>query len=161
MFRRGPPCPDPFMVRKLCAVCCLVVALASACDDDRTVVRVEPERVLYDGEPYGDFVLLGDAVRNCMGSNKPSLPTVVLIDGLFECYTTLGWRTVFGCTSEDEIYLVASVVRESGGQLWAHELTHYFGNEREDDPCGAIALENFSLALPDAGPSGSAGAAGR
>jgi hypothetical protein len=128
----------------------LVIALAPACGED-SYVRVHSDQILYEGEPYGDFVVLGDEVRRCMRSDKQTLPHVVLLDGLFECYTRWGWRWVFGCTGDTEIFLVASVVQDSSGQLWAHELTHYFGNEREDDPCGQIGLENFSLALPDGG----------
>jgi hypothetical protein len=114
-------------------------------------VRVGEEHVLYDGEPYGDFIVLADAVRHCMQSDDPTLPKMVLVDDLFDCYTELGWKKVLGCTSEDQIYMVESVVAETDGELWSHELTHYFGSEREDDPCGALALRDFSLDRPDAG----------
>lgn len=138
-----PRCAASMMVAAL--------ALAPACTEEGAYVRLGPERVLYDGEPYGDFVILADAVRQCMESDDPTLPRLILVEDPFECHTTFGWKTVFGCTGEDEIFLVASIVVDTGGMLWAHELTHYFGADHENDPCGALALETFSLALPGDG----------
>jgi hypothetical protein len=140
-------------MRLRAAACSIALVLGVGCEDG-PYVRIAPGQVLYDGEPYGDFVILGDAVRDCMQSDKNTLPRLILVEGLFECHTTFGWRHVFGCTSDHEIFVVASIVRDTGGQLWAHELTHYFGAEHEDEPCGTIALVDFSLALPDGGVPG-------
>lgn len=130
----------------------MALALTQACAAEGQPVRLDPEHVVYEGEPYGDFIVLADAVRDCMQSGKRTLPRIVLIDTLFECHTAQGWRTVLGCTGEDTIFLVAPVVVDTGGMLWSHELTHYFGAEAEDDPCGALALDGFSLERRDAGP---------
>ena len=130
----------------------ITVALAAACAGDEGPARVDPEHVVYAGEPYGDLVILGDAVRDCMQSDEPGLPRVVLADRLFDCYTTAGWKKAYGCTGEGEVFMVAQILVESQGSLWSHELTHFFGDAREDNACGALALEDFSLARPDAGP---------
>jgi hypothetical protein len=132
-------------------VCALTAALALACVGEEGPARIDGDHVLYAGEPYGDLVILGDAVRGCMQSAKRTLPRVVLVETLFDCYTVDGWQKVFGCTGEDEIIMVASVLVRSQGSLWSHELTHYFGVSAEDHPCGSLALEDFSLARPDAG----------
>lgn len=138
--------------RSLGAACVMALALTQACVADGEPVRLDPELVLYDGAPYGDFIVLADAVRDCMQSDKHTLPRIVLVDGLFECHTSQGWKQVLGCTGDDTIYLVASVVVDTAGMLWSHELTHYFGAEHEDEPCGALAIEGFSLDRRDAGP---------
>lgn len=115
-------------------------------------MRLDGEEVLYEGEPYGDFVILADDVRRCMRSSDRTLPRIVLVEDLFDCYTAAGWKEVLGCTGDGRIYMVAPVVERSEGVLWSHELTHYFGATREDDACGSIGLPGFSLERPDAGP---------
>ena len=133
------------------AVCAIALALAPACIDGGGSVQIDPEHVIYEGEAYGDFLILGDAVRDCMESDKPGLPRIVLADAPFICYTTAGWKTVVGCTAEDESFLFAPVLLASEGSLWSHELTHYFGSHTENNACGSLALRDFSLAQPDAG----------
>ncbi len=107
--------------------------------------------VLYEGEPYGDLIVLAEHVRQCMHSDKQTLPRVVLAERIFDCYTSAGWKQVYGCTSKDFIVIVAPVAEQSQGELWSHELTHYFGAQAEDDPCGVLTLDGFSLQRPDAG----------
>lgn len=138
------------MTRGRCRAALLAV-LAAGCIAAPSMVRTDPEHVVYEGPPYGDFVLLADVVRRCMGSDKRGLPRIVLIDEQFECYTAAGWKKVLGCTGEDTIYLVAPTVISSHGALWSHELTHYFGAKNEDDPCGGLTLNGFSIAQADAG----------
>ena len=134
----------------------LVLALAplsgsAGCDGEAGPARVDPDHVVYEGEAYGDFVVLAQAVRECMQSEVQTLPRIVLVDELFDCYTRRGWQQALGCTGEGESVMVAPVVVQSRGALWSHELTHYFGGKAEGDPCGALALEGFSLEQTDAG----------
>lgn len=126
-------------------------------------MRYSQHDVIYDGEPYGDLLVLADAVRRCMQSPDTSLPRVILIDSIFECYTTLGWKQVYGCTAEGEIFLDAPVLVQTEGVTWSHELTHYYGTAAEDNPCGGFRLEGFSIARADGGadePPTASGAAG-
>lgn len=135
-----------------CASLAALVALATACTQTDDPARFNPETVLYDGEPYGDFLILADAVRRCMQSDKQALPRMILLERNFDCYTTAGWQEVFGCTGDDKIFMAVPHLIETKGALWSHELTHYFGANTEDSPCGFIAIEGFSIDQPDAGP---------
>jgi hypothetical protein len=127
-----------------------LVVLAASCVKT-SMARFKNATILYDGAPYGDLVVLADRVRSCMHSDKQTLPRLILVDRIFDCYTTSGWKQAYGCTGESEVVMVAPVAEQSRGQLWAHELTHYFGAPGEGDPCGTLTLAGFSLQRPDAG----------
>jgi hypothetical protein len=129
----------------------LALAALPACAQDESITRFKDAHVLYDGQPYGDLIVLADEVRSCMHSDKTDLPRVTLVDQIFECYTTVGWRQVLGCTGDDRVFLVAPVAEQTEGQLWSHELTHYYGSDTEDDPCAVLALPGFTLECADAG----------
>lgn len=123
-----------------------------SCSSDGIPVQLSGARVLYAGEPYGDFLVLAQQVRACLKSDKPGLPRLMLVDQLFECYTRDGWRWALGCEGAGTIVVVAPVVVESHGGLWSHELAHYYGVQPEGSVCGALELESFSIDLADAGP---------
>ena len=129
-----------------------LLTFAGGCGLDERAVRLGDAEVLYQGEPYGDFVVLADAVRDCMQSDQPGLPELVLVDRMVECYTADGWQQVLGCEAVGSVVVVAPVVERSEGALWSHELTHYFGARVEDHPCGTLSLQDFSLEPPDATP---------
>jgi hypothetical protein len=128
----------------------VALVLTGGCGPDDRIVRLGEANVMYAGEPYGDFLVLADAVRECMNSDETGLPHLTLVDRQVECRTVDGWQWVLGCAGEREVVLVAPTVTSSEGQLWAHELTHYFGDEDEGNPCGALYLEGFSLQPADA-----------
>ena len=136
-------------------VVALTLALAAltlaGCGGEAGPARVDPEHVVYEGEPYGDFLLLAEQVRRCMQSDVRTLPRIVLVDELFDCYTGKGWQQALGCTGEGQSVMVAPVVVQSRGALWSHELAHYFGGHAEGQPCSSLALEGFSLEQTDAG----------
>ena len=115
------------------------------------MVRLGNSQVLYDGPPFGDLVPLQDQVRACMQSDDRDLPRVTLVDRAFDCYTQFGWKEVYGCTGYGQVIMDAPKALQSKGALWSHELTHFYGYPGGDHPCGFIALEDFSLAIPDAG----------
>jgi hypothetical protein len=128
------------------------VVLGTGCATDEGSVRLGDATVLYEGEPYGDFVALADDVRECMHSDKPGLPRLVLVDSMVECFTENGWQWVLGCEGAGRIYVVAPMVSKSKGALWSHELSHYYGAASESHVCGMLQLENFSLDVQDGGP---------
>jgi hypothetical protein len=130
------------------AVTAGVLATASSgCASEAGPARVEPEHVVYDGEAYGDFVVLAEAVRDCKDSEVRTLPRIVLVDELFDCHTTQGWKKALGCTGEGQSVMVADAVVASRGALWSHELVHYLGTKAEGDPCATLSIEGFSLDL--------------
>lgn len=142
--------PSPRMNLVCTALLRAGLLLACGCAPD-DMVRLGEAEVLYSGAPYGDFLVLADAVRECMDSDVVELPRLLLVDRQVECRTVQGWKWVLGCEGHGEIILVAPVVTDSHGSLWAHELTHYFGAEEEGNRCGSIRLDEFSLVQPDAG----------
>jgi hypothetical protein len=122
-----------------------------ACAGDDSIARFQDAHVLYDGPPFGDLLVLANAVRSCMKTDKQTLPRVILVDQIFECYTTAGWKEVYGCTGDGRVFIVAPIALQSDGQLWSHELTHWYGDSAENDSCGYLALPGFKLDIPDAG----------
>ena len=104
--------------------------------------------VLYDGPPYGDIQTIYGQVKACVGSNREDEPSVRLVDRTFSC----GGILAGGCYDQenDIITMVAdgtygegNNLQASKGALMAHETVHRFKGAVENDPCGAIRIDNF------------------
>jgi len=149
---------------KLCLpAVCLVILCLSGCGDNS---GLNNNNVIYDGQAYGAFRILYDAVYLCIGAGEPLPnipdPNLIIVQHPFNCSGV----EASGCYN-GPITVVGPAYAQSGtynnlmdtqGALWSFEVVHYIlhyvgdplwqWDGSGDEPwqyskCGSIHLPNF------------------
>ena len=131
-----------FMSLVIALTCFTIVILLSlltwGCGSESGITGIN---VTWQGYPYGDFLIIQQMVKDCMGTDKEGSPYIRLVDNHFDCYGV----DAVGCF-DGSVTMWEAKLLSSKGNLWAHELTHFYGESSQGNHCGnVIMLEGFHL----------------